>query len=163
MGKYRLKKSTLLVSLLFIFGGCGYKFISGINRAVFLKPILNSSMQPGIDLSLSGELKNTLVQYPGFTISGKEADADCILEVNIKKWERFPLFFSTEGDDKIVIAKFRVETDISLSEPARKPFTKTIADTFSISLATEYKEDEVLRKISRKLAERIYFLLMERI
>lgn len=163
MVKYRLKKLILLVSLFVICSGCGYRFISEKDKNLFLRPVLNSTLQPRIDLYLSGELKKTFIEYPGFSVVDREGVADYILQVNIKKWERLPLFFSKEGDDEIVIAKFRIETEITLSSQMQKTFSETIVDTFSTSLGREYKEDEVHQNISRKLAEKIYFYLMEKI
>ncbi len=163
MAKFRLKRSILPVSLILIaFSGCGYRFISPECRNIFLRPVLNSTIQPRIDICLSGELKKTLIEYPEFSVVNSEDAADCVMQVNIKKWERLPLFFSKEGDDEIVIAKFRIEAEIVISGPSLDTSAETIADTFSASLATEYNEDEVHQKISRKLAEKIYFHLMEK-
>lgn len=163
MAKYRLERLILLISTVFIFSGCGYKFLTGGGKKVFLHPVLNSTMQPRIDVYLSGELKKTFVEYPEFSIVNRESEADCVLHVTIKKWERLPLFFSKEGRDEITIARFYVAIELTVSGAGQGTFTEEINDTLSVSLAGDYQEDAVLQKISQKLAGKIYFYLLEKI
>ncbi len=162
MAKLRLEKSILLISLIIIFGSCGYQFIKEDGKKVFIHTVSNSTLQPKIDLYLADELKKTLIEYPEFSLVNNEGAADYVLCVDIKRWERMPLFFSKAGEDEITIAKFKVETELSVSCDGKQLLHDIISDTFSVSLVSGYKEEEILQRISQKLSGRIYFYLLEK-
>jgi hypothetical protein len=162
MVKFRLERLTLLISIFLVFSGCGYKFISGGGKKVFLQSVLNSTLQSRIDLYLAGEIKKVFVEYPEFSPVNHEDAADYVLQVNIKKWERMPMFFSKEGRDEISIAKFYIETEVVVSRKKQKLFTDLISDVLAVSLVNAYDEEYILQKISKKLADKIYFYMLEK-
>ncbi len=162
MARYRPERLVLLISAVLLLGGCGYRFISSGGEKIFLRQVSNSTLQPRIGIFLSGELKTTFVEYPGFSPVNSEKDADLALHVNIKKWERLPLFIEKKGTDEITIARFNIETAIAVTRKGQTVMEDTVSDTLSVSLAKEYDEDGILREISRKLAAKIYFYLLDK-
>jgi hypothetical protein len=162
MAKSRLKRLILLISLIPIFSGCGYKFIAATGKKIFLRPIVNSTLQPNIDIYLNKELRQTLIEYPEFSPVNQEKAAEYLMHIEIKKWERLPLFFSKEGGDEITIAKFQIEVEVAVSKKGGKFTPVTIKDTLSVPLAREYKEEDILQKTSKKLSDKIYIYLLEK-
>ncbi|MBN1445994.1 MAG: hypothetical protein JW957_07810 [Candidatus Omnitrophica bacterium] len=153
---------ALLISACFLLSGCGYKFVAGGQPKITVKPVLNYSLQPLADICLSEAVKKVFVEYPDFSLVNSEAAADYVLHLKINRWKRKPVFFSRKDSKDIAIAGFETETEISLFKNGENIFTETVKETFSASLAEEYREDYVLEKISQKLAEKIYFRVLDK-
>ncbi len=161
MAKLRPKSYVFLISMVVFFSGCGYKFITGADRKIFIHPIVNSSTQPLADIYLDRAVRKIFVENAGFSIMNSETAADYALHLSIRKWERSPLLFPADNPKEIVVAKFYIEAEISASKNSENLFVDKVSETFDESLYTEYNEDEVLEKISEKLARKIYFKLIQ--
>ncbi|MCM8830076.1 MAG: hypothetical protein NC824_03660 [Candidatus Omnitrophica bacterium] len=162
MVKMPLKNCVAIISITFLLCGCGYKFLSTDKTKIFIYPVTNHSLQPLVDVYLTDALRGVFIEYPEYQLVKNLSDADYGLKVNIKKWKRVPLFFSGEKSREIVIAKFLVETEIQLFEGPKIIFTDTIVDNISTSLGKEYEEESILMDISKKLALKIYFHIIEK-
>jgi len=162
MVKMPLKNYVAIISITILLCGCGYKFLSPAKTKIFIYPITNYSLQPLIDVYLSDALRNVFIEYPEYQLVKSPQAAEYTLKVNIKKWEREPLFFSGEKSREIVVARFLIETEIALSENGKDVLADTITDKISVSLAKEYKEEDILTEVSKKLAQKIYFYIIEK-
>ena len=162
MVKMLLRNCAAIISITVLLCGCGYKFLSTAKTKIFIYPVTNYSLQPFVDVYLSGALRDVFLEYPEYHPVKNLSDAEYALKVNIKKWERSPLFFSGEKSREIVVAKFLVETEIELSEGEKVIFTDTITENISASLGKEYEEEDILKDVSKKLAMKIYFHIIER-
>ncbi|MCM8762409.1 MAG: hypothetical protein NC905_02310 [Candidatus Omnitrophica bacterium] len=162
MVKMPLRNCAAIISITVLLCGCGYKFLSTGKTKIFIYPVTNYSLQPLVDIYLNDALRDVFIEYPEYQLVKNLSDADYALKVNIKKWERSPLFFSGEKSREIVIAKFLVETEIELFKGKKIIFTDAIVDNISTSLGKEYKEEDILTDISKKLALNIYFHIIEK-
>lgn len=162
MAKLRPAKLALLISACFLLNGCGYKFVTGEQPKINVKPVLNYSSQPLADFYLSEAIRKAFIEYPDFSLVNSEAAADYVLHLKINRWKRNPVFFSRKDSKEIAIAGFDTETEISLFKNGENVFTETVKETLSVGLAEEYREDYVLEKISQKLAEKIYFRVLDK-
>lgn len=162
MEKRHLKNSAVIISMVVLICSCGYKFLSTSKAKIFVSPVVNYSLQPLVDIYLTNALRDVFIEYPEYQPVKNSSDAEYILDVHIKKWERVPLFFSEEKSREIAIAKFSVETEIILHRNGKVILTNTIADNISVSLAKSYQEEDILYETSKKLALKIYFYILER-
>ncbi|MCX8081802.1 MAG: hypothetical protein N3D17_00120 [bacterium] len=157
-----LLRNYVVISMTLLLCGCGYKFISNAKAKIFIQPVLNYSLQPLVDIYLTEFLRDVFIKYAEYQPVKNSSDAEYTLKVLIKKWERTPLFFSGERSREIVIAKFIIEAEVILYKGENIVFTDTITDNISTSLGKEYEEEGVLKDISEKLANKIYFRIIDR-
>ncbi len=162
MAKLRPKRLALLISACLLLSGCGYKFVTGGQPNINVKPVLNYSSQPLADIYLSEAMRKAFVEYPDFSLVNSEAAANYVLHLRINSWKKEPVFFSRKDSKNIAIAGFYTETEISLFKNGENIFTGTVKETLPVSLAEEFREDYVLEKISQKLAEKIYFMVLDK-
>jgi len=163
MVKMPLKNCVAIISITILLCGCGYRFLSTTNKTkIFIYPVTNYSLQPLVDVYLSDALRNVFIEYPEYQLVKSQQDAEYTLKVNIKRWEREPLFFSGEKSREIVIARFLIETEIALLKNGKDVFADTVTDKISVSLAKEYKEEDILADVSKQLAQKLYFYIIEK-
>lgn len=161
MEKKQLVKSVLISLLLFIFSGCGYKFINkGVERAVYVRDIENMTLQPKLEIYLSKQLTDVIVKYPSLTLVSSKDIADYILTVKLYKTNRTPLFYSRDNSDEIVSTRFEVEGEVIL-EKDNKIYRRKFKQKFSYPVSKRYEEEKVLSRISKKIAIQIYSIIIE--
>lgn len=162
MAKFRLIKYLLMISTVLVFNNCGYKFLNTKGTSVFIPIIQNSSLTPQLEIYLTNELIKVFTESPYFFYTSSEKDSDIKIKINIKKVERVPLFHSSDKIPNIVSAKFSIDTYVQLFKRDKLILEEIITENISASLVVDNKEEEVLKKISEKLSEKIYFWLLEK-
>lgn len=160
MEKLQLKK-YLLFSLIIFFAGCGYKFIHQKEKKIYIETISNHTFQPQLEIYLDESLRDVINSYPEFSIVNSKKYADCSLKINLLKLVREPLFFSGEKTDEIVNARFNVKFEVILKEKGKLISQKILSEKLSFSLARDFEEEKILKKLSDEIAVRVYFWLVE--
>lgn len=163
MEKRHLRNFAVLISMVILTCGCGYKFVKDTPHNIFIYPVTNYSFQPLADIYLTDALKDVFIEYPEYHPVNNEKSAEYTLKVNIKRWEREPMAFSGEKTREIVIARFSVVVEIILNKDGKTVFTDTLEEKIPVSLGgTFYKEEDIISEASKKLASKIYFYIVDK-
>lgn len=162
MAKMRTRNFLVIISISLFLSGCGYKFLGSSKTKVFVSPVINQSFRPLADIYLANALRDVFIEYPEYQLVKHPEDAEYTLNVKINKWDRSPLFFSGEKTREIVVARFLIEAEVVLLGNDKVVFTDMIAESVPVSLGKDYNEERILEDISKNLASKIYFLLVER-
>jgi len=162
MGKKQKVKLVLISLFLLLFlSGCGYKFLNkGGGKAVYIKKIENETLQPKLQIYLSKQLTETIVNFPFLTLISSKDMADYVVTVKLYKINRTPLFYAKENSDEIVNSRLTVDGEVFIKKGngiLRKKFTQSV----SYPLSKSYEEEKILDEITRKIAIKIYSILIE--
>lgn len=158
MDKLPGKKSLFFLSLLILTSGCGYHLVNPTSRTkVYIGYLVNDTFQPQLDIYLLNELKEKILNYPGFELVSDLSRADWQITGRIIKFEREPLFFSTENSDKIILARFNIGINLKITNSEYTSEEQTIEENIAVALTPTYQEEEMLKKISQEVADKIFF------
>jgi len=159
--KQRVKLVLVSLFLLLFLSGCGYKFLNkGEGRTVYIKEIKNETFQPKLQIYLSKQLTDTIINFPFLTLISSEDMADYVITVKLYKINRTPLFYAKENSDEIVNSRLTVDGEVFIEKEngvLRKKFTQSV----SYPLSKSYEEEKILNEITRKIAVKIYSILIE--
>ncbi len=159
--KQKVKSVLISLFLLLWFSGCGYKFLNkGEKKTVYIKEIKNETFQPKLQIYLSKQLTDTIINFPFFTLISSEDMADYVITIKLYKIDRTPLFYAKENSDEIVNSRLTVDGELFIERGnsiLRKKFTQSV----SYSLSKSYEEEKILNEITRKIAVKIYSILIE--
>ncbi|MGC8976919.1 MAG: hypothetical protein ACP5OB_04785 [Candidatus Ratteibacteria bacterium] len=161
MGKLLLKKLIRVFSIFIIFTSCYLSKNFQGNKRIYFEKIENFSNQPNLTFVLNEKIRELIIKYPEFNISNNEKFSDYIADLKILKFERKPLFYSNENSDDIVGAEFQIEVRLILKENGVIITDKNLVEKFSTSIFRIYNEEEVLDKISERIAKKIYFEILK--
>ncbi|MCM8803942.1 MAG: hypothetical protein NC833_01645 [Candidatus Omnitrophica bacterium] len=154
-----MKRLIKVFSIFLFFTSCYLnKNING--KRIFFERIENFSNQVNLTFILNQKIKERILEYPGLSITDIKENADYIVNLKILKFERIPLFYSKEADN-IVGAKFEIGLKLDLKEKDKLIFDKNLFETISFSIYKEYNEEEILNKISERVAKKVYFEILK--
>ena len=145
----------LLISL----SGCFYTLVKPGNQKVYVDVFTNQSLQPQIETAIYTELKKTFAEKPGFTLVWKPAESDISLSGKIIEFSRKPDFFSK--DDEILMAAYHAKMEITVTRAGTSE-KHVFEDNFHLPLTQSLTVDFLLREISIKLADQVYFFLLKK-
>jgi len=158
-----LNRKFLVISFLFLFAGCGYQLIKNQStKNFFISNFENLTLQPQLQIYLTDNLEEKILSYPYFKLTKNKGKADIIVDGAIKKFEREPLFFSSGDSSNIIIAKFIVSVDLKLTKGEEQIFQTTLNENLSISLSQNYKEEEMMRKITDLISQKIFSIILKK-
>jgi outer membrane lipopolysaccharide assembly protein LptE/RlpB len=149
-------KNLAVVSLfVFLLSGCGFHHLDMSDTSLCILPVHNVTLQPAMEIYLTQAVKEAYLEYPSFSLVDSDEEADYILKIKLKKFGRIPLFYS--DNDRIVSARFITEVEVGILSRDKIIAEETLSQNFAFSLKQDYREEEILRKVSRELARKIYF------
>ncbi len=160
MDKKQKRKLALISLLLLLFSGCGYKFLNKGSEKVYIKKIENLTLQPKLQMYLYNNLTEVIINYPSFTLTSSEDNADYVLTILLNKINRTPLFYDKEDSDEIVSSKLTVEGEILLERNGEE-IKKSFVQFISYPLSKSYDEEEVLNDITKKIAIKVWTIILE--
>lgn len=162
MGKRRRVRflAISLISVLF-FSGCGYKVVKRQEkRILFVKKIINNTLQPKLEIYLSKNLTQTIVNFPCFSLGSKPEISDYILTISLDKIETVPLFYSKQDSEEIVSRRFKIEGELLIEKGGNLQKKNKFAQSVSFPISKSYEEEKIMDEITRKIAVKIYSILM---
>ena len=162
MGKLLQRKYLPLISIILLFANCGYKFLSVKEKAVFIMPVKNSTLQPGFDTLMDRAMRQVFTEEPHFLLSGRQEESDIALKIDVKNAERRPLFYSRRDSSEIVSGGFYIEADVQVFKSGEQVLMETLSEHLSFSLAVSYREEEAMGYLAKKFAAKIYFWMVEK-
>jgi len=161
MGRYLAIRLVLLISLLFFSAGCGYRFLGGESRSVRILPMENATSYPQFEIHMNRELRRLLNDSPGFILAEPGRKPDLEIIVNIKKAERNPLFYSRGEPPETVSSNLKADVEVTALRDGKTLLQESFSENLAFSVSVVYREEDVLRSFSEKMARRIYHWLTE--
>ncbi|MBW2241979.1 MAG: hypothetical protein JRH01_08320 [Deltaproteobacteria bacterium] len=162
------------VLLATLFSGCGYKLVRyaeapGDARRIALLPLVNDSLEPGIDTLLLDAFHREFLRRGGLRIVEDPASADLIVGGVIESLESNGRSFSS-----IQFAleyQLRIRLDLEVTRPDGTPvpldgraFNESELYLSSADLeVTRTNREEAMRRLAGVLATRLHDVLYERI
>jgi len=162
MVKLPLRKLIGVFSILIFFSSCYLSRVNLEKKEIYIEKIENLSYNPELTFVLPQKIRETILNYPGYNITDEKEKADYILNLKILKFERYPIFYSREDADNIVGARFEIEVEMNMKERDGKEIKKVIKETFSSSIFKEYNEEEIISRISERIAKKFYFEILKK-
>lgn len=162
MDKSAGRKTLLFLNLLLLASGCGYHLVNHrSDNRLYLAALANDTLQPQLEIYVLDGLKEKILDYPGFLLVSNQSQADWLVTGRITRFEREPLFFSPQDADKIVLAKFTVGLNLKVGKPGCAFREETVEEHVAVALTPSYQEEEMLEKIGRQVADKVFFRLLK--
>jgi len=128
---------------------------------IYFEKIENFSSQPSLTFILNEKIREIFLKYPKYTITNLKEKADYNIELKILEFERIPLFYSKLDPDEISGAKYEIKLRVNINDKDKKIVEKEIVEHISFSIYKEYREEEILNRISEHVAKRVYFEILK--
>ncbi|MCM8772134.1 MAG: hypothetical protein NC922_03525 [Candidatus Omnitrophica bacterium] len=152
-----MKRLKILSSfcLLFVFVSCYLnKNIAG--KKIYFEKFENFTLNSSLNFFLNEKIKEIFLKYPGYTLTETKENSDYVCQLQILKFERIPLYYSKENIYEISGARFEIKVKISIKNNDLN-FEKELVESVSTSIHKEFKEEDILSRISEGIAKKIYF------
>lgn len=160
MEKLQIKKLILISSLLFLFS-CYFNNNLKKEKKLFIEKIRNFTEQITIEYYLVEKIKQTFLDYPGFTIVTDKNLADLICEIEIIEFDRIPIYLSKKEPYKVCGSKFEVKVKIILKNKNEIFNESMIEESFITSTGSIFKEENVMETLSERISKKVYKKIKE--
>jgi hypothetical protein len=167
------KSMMVLLGVLLLFAGCGYRFMPGgenVDKSiqkVYVDVFENKTSEPGIENDFRNAFINQFIKGGRFTMADRQDEADAVFKGSIDNL--FTSHLSYQSNTVAAEERMDAALNVSFSERATKKivwanrsFTARQdyrVDTSNLS-TTQASRKTAITKLTQDMAERVYILMM---